>query len=63
MAEEFNLSEKAYREGTCLLTEDVKEFIKRLKDMISKYHGFNNRTRSRLSIIKRIDKLAGKELI
>lgn len=43
--------------------EDVKTFIKQLKDMIVRHYSLNNKTRLRLSLLERIDKLAGPQLL
>ena len=40
----------------------VKEFIKLLKEELVKNHMYQNRTRDRVNLIKKIDKLAGPEL-
>jgi len=57
MKEEFNLSENIYADGTRLLVEDVKEFIKRLKEL-------NKRMLKHCVVLNQeIDKLAGEKLI
>lgn len=68
-AEEFNLSEKQTdgvigNQGRCNVyqEEDVKEFIKRLKEEIV-HHTFEDDEQPRSEVCGIIDKLAGKSLI
>jgi len=60
----FNLSEKILISGVrtdpdYLLSKDVKEFIKLLKDHVRKNYW---KSPSKVSILEEIDKLAGDEL-
>ena len=60
MIEEFKLSENIYADGTRLLVEDVKEFIKKLKEIVDKNYEFGTEN----TLMKNeIDKLAGEKLI
>ncbi len=66
MKTEFNLSEKSIEsfliEGIVIPLEDVKEFIKRLKEEIRKgQYLFRDGCEMRLE--REIDKLAGDDLI
>ena len=61
MKEEFNLSENIYADGTRLLVEDVKEFIKKLKEFIMITVPLEDL--SIKEICEEIDKLAGEKLI
>lgn len=73
MTEEFNLSEKAYRtfnemfdDGRlCYAEEDVKEFIKLLKEeqALLLIGGATLSNENRQFVLDRIDKLAGKSLV
>ena len=58
--EKMTLSEKIVG-GNSLWTEDVKEFLKELKDMrdLDKYEGNSDAEK----FINKINKLAGKELV
>ena len=53
--EEFNLSDKIVMQA--ILIEDVKEFIKKLKEELFKYYGENNGWSKQI-----INKLAGEKL-
>jgi len=57
---EFNLSEKIYTEWDAFAREDVKEFIKLLKEELEK-QGITEIYNKKL--LDRIDKLAGEDLI
>ena len=69
MTEEFNLSDKEYWcdcftiQTNVIKTEDVKEFIKRLKEVlcVSKEEIGDNDVKAEIAYI--IDKLAGDKLI
>ena len=59
MKEEFNLSENIYADGTRLLVEDVKEFIRRETVLLGKL------AKGEITIeeyARECDKLAGEEL-
>ena len=60
-----SLSEKTYNNGASLLTGDVKEFIKELKEDISEWKTENLElelsVKSAMNYL--IDKLAGEELV
>jgi len=57
---EFNLSEKL-KEGGILYDNDVKEFIKRLKESFIDDNSWHESIYP--GLFEKIDKLAGKELI
>ena len=61
MVDEFNLSEKIYANGfpSCdLNSKDVKEFIRRIKNMVRRQKGDVEKWK----INENIDKLAGEKL-
>ena len=65
MKKEFNLSEKIMRNiyPDLLRKEDIKEFIKRLKDIIANGNKITGGILDGQATLNLIDKLAGEDLI